>query len=105
MDEDMSEEAWESEFFPFENPTSGTWFFDPDEPIDAAFMAKLGENHIWTEVDIDFDTDSDLQSAVIPGTHWVNRIGYIVTMVPWSAEHADLEIHISWPPPLKVVDC
>lgn len=34
-------------------------------------------NYVWTQVEVDGSL------YIINGTHWVNRLGYYVTKVPW----------------------
>ena len=130
--EEMSESDWIRHFMPFDNPNSKNMLFDRDDPRDAAFLAKMGERHIWTEVDWDcwdgcacksedFETCEDCRDcdgceesgtcklcdcggkgsnkdspqpsfAILPGIRFVNRIGYIVTLVPWDASHRDMVV-------------
>lgn len=42
-------------------------------------------NRIWTEVE-------DEIASAIPGVHYVNRVGYLVTAVPWPHENIDVDL-------------
>ena len=42
--------------------------------------------HVWTIVDCE-----DEESWIFPGYHYVNRIGYIITTIPWVSE--DLQVN------------
>jgi hypothetical protein len=49
---------------------------DPLQP----HMAGKPENHVWTVL------DCDGVLCISPGRHVVNRLNYVVTTEPWSAE-------------------
>lgn len=44
-------------------------------------------NHVWTVVESGDDTDGNWYA--IPGVHYVNRLGYIVTERPWMDDTLD----------------
>ena len=42
-------------------------------------------NRIWTEVE-------DESASAMPGVHYVNRVGYLVTTSPWPHENIDVDM-------------
>lgn len=51
------------------------------------YVRTKTNNHIWTYTDI------ELGSAIYNGYHWVNRISYIITEVPWE-DGVDYEVDL-----------
>jgi len=49
------------------------------------YLKKQDPKNIWTLINGDDDS-----FVIIPGSHYVNRIGYFVTEKPW--EHENLEV-------------
>jgi hypothetical protein len=83
-------EQWIAKYRPIEN------MFDRDASCDGCMFETYGaegdyvskwaddpatEGRVWTLVDTE-----DGVSVIIPGCHWVNRIGYFVTEVPCDDE-------------------
>lgn len=62
----------------------GSTLLDWTKPDDMAFLDAADPNCVWTVV------DGDGPAAIIAGRHMVNRIGYIVTEVPWTND--DMEV-------------
>lgn len=52
------------------------------------FVRSQDPRHVWTLVDGD-----DGDQYVISGFHWVNRIGYLISIVPLP-EDVDVQVHI-----------
>jgi hypothetical protein len=42
---------WVEKFQPIINSRDMTVFFNPVDPVDAAFLADVGEHWIWTDID------------------------------------------------------
>lgn len=83
MEQHISE--WEKAFKPIQNHISDDRGWDgllfETFGDDIQFVLAQPHNKVWTWV------DSDDGTYLINGYHLVNRIGYLVTENPWSAEH------------------
>lgn len=55
------------------------------EQVRHGVPVNVHETHLWTIVEAD---DGDLYA--VPGLHWVDRLGYLVTGKPWPNE--DVEV-------------
>jgi hypothetical protein len=82
----MNEDDWFDKFQPVAK--DGLLLFDPTDETDRAFLDMIDPHHIWTEV----DSGEASEYAVLPGVRLVNRIGYLVTVVPWAEDDADLVV-------------
>jgi hypothetical protein len=49
---------------------------------DLAFVGTQQNNHVWTLVD-----DDNGIPTIVAGYHFVNRIGYIITIKKWEDEN------------------
>lgn len=78
---------------------------EPSRPMFAAFgqdlqtVRRTDETRVWTVIDIDLSCgephpyegeDGDNCWVIVAGFHYVNRLGYLITEVPW--ESADIEV-------------
>lgn len=83
MEQHISE--WEKAFKPIQNHISDDRGWDgllfETFGDDIQFVIAQPQNKVWTWV------DSDDGTYLINGYHLVNRIGYLVTENPWSADH------------------
>lgn len=83
MEQHISE--WEKAFKPIQNHISDDRGWDgllfETFGDDIQFVLAQPQNKVWTWV------DSDDGTYLINGYHLVNRIGYLVTENPWSADH------------------
>ena len=43
------------------------------------YVLQANDSHVWTYMEAD-----DGSLIVLAGYHWVNRIGYFITELPWS---------------------
>jgi hypothetical protein len=74
--------AWEQKFKPIKNHFRN----DPDETMfetygeEVEFITKADNKYIWTYIQGDY---SDL---IVAGYHYVNRLGYYISSVPWENE-------------------
>jgi hypothetical protein len=72
-------DQWAEKYKPIEN--------GPDEEMFETYGADLDRvnseepNHIWTWV------QGDMCDVILAGYHYVNRLGYYITEVPWTNEH------------------
>lgn len=66
---------------------------------DLATVRNTDERHVWTILDVDLTgpephpyegEDGDNCWVIVTGYHYVNRIGYLITEVPW--ESGDIEV-------------
>ena len=75
-------DQWENKFKPIKNHLSK----DPDEKMfetygeEVEFVQKADNKYIWTYLQGD---ESDL---LVAGYHYVNRLGYYITELPWENE-------------------
>lgn len=46
--------------------------------------AKTRPNHVWTLV------EAEDRTYIVPGFHFVNRLGYFVTRLPWAEGQEDI---------------
>lgn len=78
---------------------------EPSRPMFAAYGRDLqtvrstDDGHVWTIIDVDLSDgephpyegeDGDNCWVIVTGYHYVNRIGYLITEVPW--ESAEIEV-------------
>lgn len=80
---------------------------EPSRPMFETFgqdlltVKRTKERYIWTVIDFDLTDsavdrrlypgeDGDNCWVIVPGYHYVNRIGYMITEVPWESE--DIEV-------------
>jgi hypothetical protein len=76
-------QKWEDKFKPIKNH----FHSDPDETTfetygeEVEFVIKQDPKHIWTWI------QGDMSDLVVAGYHYVNRLGYYITEVPWENEY------------------
>lgn len=78
---------------------------EPSRPMFAAYgkdletVRKTDESHVWTVIDVDLSDgaphpydheDGDNCWVIVTGYHYINRIGYVITELPW--EDSNLEV-------------
>jgi len=44
------------------------------------FIKSFDRNRVWTLID-----NNDGDTFILSGLHWVNRLGFLVTQIPWPA--------------------
>jgi|Laugrespbdmm15sn_2_1035079.scaffolds.fasta_scaffold86555_2 hypothetical protein len=72
-----------SEFVDQFKPETNKFSKDPDQMMyetygeEVEWVSRMDPHYVWTYVDVDFG------SVVVEGYHYVNRIGYFITEVPW----------------------
>ena len=72
--------AWEDKFKPIHNQFRK----DPDEIMfetygeEVEFVANYDNKYVWTHL------QGDMSDLVCAGYHYVNRMGYYITEVPWD---------------------
>ena len=70
---------------------------NPDAPFDGCMYETYGPeleyviaqpieqiNHLWTII------EGDIHTWFAPGYHLVNRLGYIITQIPWQDGQEDI---------------
>ncbi len=76
-------EDWEENFKPIiNNEDTASWggiMFETYNP-DLDFVRKCPIEHIWSLI------DGDESVWIVTGYHFVNRIGYFITEIPWVEE-------------------
>lgn len=85
--------------------SSGIVEGEPSRPMFAAFgrdlqtVRRTDESRVWTVIDVDLsdgqphpygDEDGDNCWIIVTGYHYVNRLGYLITEVPWESD--DIEV-------------
>lgn len=74
------EEWWSDNYRPIINPKNGTYLFE-EFGEDLDFLNKMAqENRVWTWV------QENGMTVIMNGFHYLNRLGYYVTEVPWDNE-------------------
>ena len=90
----LTEDEWIENYGPKPAPRQGSGFdfgegctlVDGNGPGDAEHLENAGDRHVWTVVD-----DGEI-TAISPGRHHVNRLGYIVTEKPWDDDIDEVEM-------------
>lgn len=49
------------------------------------FIRSSDKKHVWTIIDVN-------ALYVVPGRHYVNRLGYLITENPWEEDNIEIEI-------------
>jgi hypothetical protein len=76
-------QKWEDKFKPIHNHFSN----DPDQQMfetygeEVDFVIKQDPKTIWTWI------QGDMSDLIVAGYHYVNRLGYYITEVPWEDEY------------------
>lgn len=84
----LTEEEWEERFVPIIKRDEDCLLFSNDRADESAFLAIVGNNRIWTQI------EGDGTIEYVPGFWRVNAEGYIVTMNPWADNEANLAVEI-----------
>lgn len=78
---------------------------EPSRPMFAAYGKDLqkvrstDEDHVWTVIDVDLSDgephpyegeDGDSCWVIVTGYHYVNRLGYLITEVPWESDNIEV---------------
>lgn len=73
---------WETTYKPIKNHFRN----DPDETMfetygeEVEFVQNYDPKYVWTYL------DGDMSSLICAGYHYVNRLGYYISEVPWEGE-------------------
>jgi hypothetical protein len=76
-------QKWEDKF----KPTKNHFHSDPDETMfetygeEVEFVTKADNKYVWTWI------QGDMSDLIVAGYHYVNRLGYYITEVPWENEY------------------
>ena len=89
QDNIISWSEWEEKYTPIPNPLAdgfngNLWdcMFETFGDDIEALKAMTSDNYkVWTLVD---NNPNSFYLDIIPGTHWVNRMGYFVTEKGWT---------------------
>ena len=83
----ISYKEWEEAYKPISNPLNmdddfwGCMFETYGSDIEYLKANHTANYNLWTLVD---NNPNGRYLDVVPGVHWVNRMGYFVTEVPWT---------------------
>lgn len=98
---ELTMEQWESQFKPIINHIDENASFqnDNDEGImfetygeELEFVKEQNANYIWTYGDGD-----DGGSYIWNGYHYINRLGYFITEVPWVEGNTyQVQVSVPW---------
>jgi hypothetical protein len=75
-------QEWEEKFKPILNHFTN----DPDHNMfetygeEVEFVCKQDNKYVWTWI------QGDMSDLIVAGYHYVNRLGYYITEVPWENE-------------------
>lgn len=77
----MTYDEWEEKYLPVTNYTEHSFNGRMFETYgdDLAFIVGCYKRHVWTLVSTDTGED-----VIVEGMRFVNRLGYFVTVRPWS---------------------
>jgi len=79
----MTEDDWIKKFKPIKNP-NGNRGFDGEafetHGVDVTFVKEQPNCYVWTLVG-----DGTGPGVIVEGMHYVNRICYFITQVPWES--------------------
>jgi hypothetical protein len=73
---------WEDKFKPIKNHFAK----DPDETMfetygeEVDFVVKADNKYVWTWI------QGDMSDLIVAGYHYVNRLGYYISSIPWENE-------------------
>lgn len=76
-------QKWEEKFKPMKNHLVA----DPDQQMfetygeEVEYVIKQDPKHIWTWI------QGDMSDLIVAGYHYVNRLGYYITELPWENEY------------------
>jgi len=76
-------QEWENKFKPIKNHMVA----DPDQQMfetygeEVEFVCKQDNQYVWTWI------QGDMSDLIVAGYHYVNRLGYYITEVPWDDEY------------------
>lgn len=88
----QSVDVWEAEYHPYENwlVDNPSWTSGDNQGclfetfgVEAEFVAKQDERHVWSYV----DADNGGTQLVTGCVTWTVPIGYLVTAKPWKSGH------------------
>jgi hypothetical protein len=87
----MTHEEWEEEYVPVKNHLDDNASFDGCmfETYDEEFVHVLrnaDDKKVWTYV------EGDEGLYLIPGLHFVNRLGYLITEKPYTDETIEVKL-------------
>lgn len=51
---------------------------------EVVLVSLVEEHHVWTLI------DGEDTMVIVAGRHFVNRLGYFVTVEPWKHEHMEV---------------
>jgi hypothetical protein len=73
----MSNEQWEKTYLPITNHLTNEGISYETYGDEEEYVALHDQHNVWTEM------DGDNGVYIVNGMHYVNRIQYYVTEVPW----------------------
>lgn len=80
---EMTASQWETKYKPVPNHITN----DKDHPMfetygeELDFVLSQPNNKVWTWV------QGDMSDLIVAGYHYVNRLGYYITEVPWEDDN------------------
>ena len=82
----LSDDEWDTQFDPTYEVDGNLSEIKPEDP---GWKTQVAANRVWTMLDIDGDL------YISPGVHFVNRMSYHVTRLPWTDTTPDVLWHKS----------
>ena len=92
---EMTEDQWAETYKPKDAPVQGSGFgfgggdtlIDGHRPEEIAALMAADEKCVWTVIDGDDDG-----TYIVSGRHLVNRIGHIITEVPFEGDFLEVRL-------------
>lgn len=79
MTTEIEEDDFYTRFKPIPGPDESIYWQWEDIPKEA-----ISEGRVWTATQAE---DDDMYEVISSGTHYVNKIGFLVTEVPWDVDY------------------
>lgn len=83
----MKFDDWDKKYKSIVHPDDPHCYLYETYGEDLDRLKQYKQGNIWTVVD-----GPGSKLFIIPGVHWVNRLGYMVTEHPWTDEDKNLEV-------------
>ena len=91
MSKTITNQEWEETYLPMVNHLTNEGISYETYGDEEDYVRQQDERHVWTEL------DGDNGVYIVSGYHYVNRIQYYITTVPWTE---DVEIVVC-----EYIDC
>lgn len=80
MSKTITNQEWEDTYLPMTNHLTNEGISYETYGDELDYVSQQDENFVWTEM------DGDNGVYIVSGYHYVNRIQYYITNVPWTED-------------------